>query len=141
MTNERPIGRHPTDPADGAYLCPNDILLGMATTRAPSGSFNEPVNTRQIFEPVQSIADCLGKWDVQMRNAMVGDNVIVQDANVVRSEWKIAIVSKGFPDNNGVVRRCEFQYKWTDRGKCGNKFNDLEASSATGCPRTNRRER
>ncbi len=26
LMNERPIGRHPTSPEDGAYLCPNDIL-------------------------------------------------------------------------------------------------------------------
>lgn len=25
---ERPIGRHPASPDDGAYLCPNDLLLG-----------------------------------------------------------------------------------------------------------------
>ena len=50
MMNERPIGRHPTDPADGAYLCPNDILLGRATTRVPSGPFNEHVNIKQRFE-------------------------------------------------------------------------------------------
>ena len=31
LVNERPIGRIPNDPNDGAYLCPNDILLGRAT--------------------------------------------------------------------------------------------------------------
>ena len=127
VTNERPIGRHPTDPADGAYLWPNNIQLGSATTRAPSGSFNESVYMRQRFELVQLIADCFwkkmtkdffpsliirGKWRVQRRNAMVGYIVIVQDANV-------AIVTKVFPDNNGVVRRCEVQYKW------GNKFTTI----------------
>ena len=96
--------------------------LQSTTRAAPSGPFNEPVNMRQRFALVQSIADCFwkkmtkdffpsliirGKWHVQRRNVMVGDIVIVQDANVVRSEWKIARVSKVFPDNNGVVRRCE----------------------------------
>ncbi|PFX25807.1 hypothetical protein AWC38_SpisGene9564 [Stylophora pistillata] len=28
LLNERPIGRHPTSPEDGTYLCPNDLLLG-----------------------------------------------------------------------------------------------------------------
>ena len=27
LVNERPIGRHPTDPNDGVYLCPNHLLL------------------------------------------------------------------------------------------------------------------
>ena len=28
LVNERPIGRHPTLPEDGTYLCPNDPALG-----------------------------------------------------------------------------------------------------------------
>ena len=28
LVNERPVGRHPTSPEDGTYLCPNDLLLG-----------------------------------------------------------------------------------------------------------------
>ena len=31
LVNQRPTGRIPNDPDDGAYLCPNDILLGRAT--------------------------------------------------------------------------------------------------------------
>lgn len=27
LVNQRPIGRIPNDPDDGAYLCPNNILL------------------------------------------------------------------------------------------------------------------
>ena len=41
LINERPIGRHPTDPNDGAYLSPNDLLLGRSTSRVPSGPFEE----------------------------------------------------------------------------------------------------
>ena len=37
LINERPIGRHPTSPDDGTYLCPNDLLLGRSTARVPSG--------------------------------------------------------------------------------------------------------
>ena len=33
------IGRHPTMPEDGTYLCPNDLLLGRHTSRIPSGPF------------------------------------------------------------------------------------------------------
>ena len=28
LVNEGSIGRHPTSPEDGTYLCPNDLLLG-----------------------------------------------------------------------------------------------------------------
>ena len=39
LINERPIGRHLTTPEDGAFLCPNNILLGRASARIPSGPF------------------------------------------------------------------------------------------------------
>ena len=39
LVNQRPIGRVPSDPDDGAYLCPNDVLLGRASSRVPQGPF------------------------------------------------------------------------------------------------------
>ena len=42
LVNERPIGRHPTSPEDGTYLCPNDLLLvvrGPESETLPSGIF------------------------------------------------------------------------------------------------------
>ena len=35
LLNERPIGRHPTSPEEGHYLCPNDLLQGQP--RQPRG--------------------------------------------------------------------------------------------------------
>ncbi len=35
LLNQRPIGRIPNAPADGTYLCPNDIVLGRASTNTP----------------------------------------------------------------------------------------------------------
>lgn len=57
----RPIGRHPTSPDDGAYLCPNDLLLCRATPRVPSGPFDEKVNNRR-FTFVQTISTFWKKW-------------------------------------------------------------------------------
>ena len=50
LVNERPIGRHPTSPEDGTYLCPNDLLLGRSTSRVPSGPFRETRNPNHRFE-------------------------------------------------------------------------------------------
>ena len=55
LVNERPIGRHPTSPHDGTYLCPNDLLLGRATSRVPSRPFRETSDFCRRFEFVQSI--------------------------------------------------------------------------------------
>ena len=127
LMNERPIGRHPTDPADGSYLCPNDILLGRATTRVPSGPFKEyKNNNKRRFELIQLIANAFWrkmtrdffpsliireKWHTSRRNVTVGDIVVMQDTNAVRGEWKIARVYKVYPDEKGVVRKCDVQYK------------------------------
>jgi len=49
LVNERPIGRHPTEPEDGSYLSPNHLLLGRATSRVPAGPFKEPTNLKKRF--------------------------------------------------------------------------------------------
>ena len=53
LLNERPIGRHPTEPSDGTYLCPNNLLLGRATSRVPAGPFKTCANHKQRYEFVQ----------------------------------------------------------------------------------------
>ena len=39
LVNQRPVGQVPNDPDDGAYLCPNDMLLGRASPQVPQGRF------------------------------------------------------------------------------------------------------
>ena len=65
LVNERPIRRHPTSPHDGTYLCPNDLLLGRATSRVPSRPFRETSDFCRRFEFVKSIVKAkltIAKW-------------------------------------------------------------------------------
>ena len=39
LVNQRLVGQVPNDPDDGAYLCPNDMLLGRASPQVPQGPF------------------------------------------------------------------------------------------------------
>ena len=39
IVNQRPIERTINDPDDGTYLCPNDLLLGRASSHIPQGPF------------------------------------------------------------------------------------------------------
>ena len=55
--NERPIGCHPTDPDDGVYLCPNQLLLGRASARVPSGPFRYFSNLSDQFSLVEKLVD------------------------------------------------------------------------------------
>ena len=126
LLNERPIGRHPTSPEDGAYLCPNDLLLGRATSRIPNGPFDENANTQKRFTFVQTIVHTFWKkwnsnyfpslilrqkWHTSHRNLKIGDVVMIQDSNLVRGNWKLEKVSNVYPGADGKVRRVDVQYK------------------------------
>ena len=126
LVNERPIGIHPTDPNDDAYLGPNHLLLGRASARVPSGPFLQTKNERLRFEFVQKLIDSFWKrwmrdffpsllvrqkWHVDRRNVCVGDIVVVKYSYAVRGQWRIALVSKTFPAIDGRVRKVEVQYK------------------------------
>lgn len=126
LVNERPIGIHPTDPSDGAYLSPNHLLLGRASTRVPSGPFKQTRDPRLRYEFIQKIVDAFWKrwtrdyfpsllirqkWHVERRNVRVGDIVMVQDSNAVRGNWKIGRITKTFPGEDSYVRKVELQYK------------------------------
>ena len=58
LLNERPVGNHPQDPDDGKYLCPNDLLLGRASSSIPSGSFEFTTNIKRRYVFVESIVEC-----------------------------------------------------------------------------------
>jgi hypothetical protein len=68
LLNQRPIGRIPNDPADGTYLCPNDILLGRASTNTPQSPFRETKNPRHRYEFCQRIVDNFWKR-IRINNA------------------------------------------------------------------------
>ena len=99
LVNQRPIGRIPNDPDDGSYICPNDILLGRASSRVPQGPFRETKNPRLRVEFVQKIVDSFWnrwtrdvfpslvprrKWHAERRNVRVDDFVMVQTPGAVR---------------------------------------------------------
>ena len=119
LVNQRPIGRIPNDPDDGAYVCPNDMLLGRATSQVPQGPFKDTRNPRHRVEFVQRIVDSFWKrwnrdvfptlvprrkWRVERRNVRVGDVVTVADENAVRGKWTMGKITEVFPGADGKVR-------------------------------------
>ena len=137
LLNERPIGRHPTSP-DDKYLCPNDLLLGRSTSRIPNGPFTHSTDPRRRFEFIQMITDNFWKkwtrdyfpslliqqkWHTAHRNLKVGDVVLIQDSNLIRSQWKLGKVSKTFEGQDGKVRKVQVQYKNPKPGEPVLKYN------------------
>ena len=55
IVNERPIGVHSNQIDDDNYLSPYDLLLWRASTRVPSGPFDESCSNRRRYLFVQSI--------------------------------------------------------------------------------------
>jgi len=125
LVNERPIGAHPNSPEEGVYLCPNDLLLGKTSNKAPQGPFLERTSDRFRFDFLQKVTHAFWqrwmrevfpnlvvepKWHTEQRNVKVGDVVLVQDANPVRGKWKMALVTKAIVSKDGRVRRVEITY-------------------------------
>ena len=126
LINERPIGRHPTDPNDGSYLCPNDLILGRCTSRAPAGPFKSTPSAKDRFHFIQQIVDSFWKkwqyyyfpslliqqkWHHDHRNVKVNDVVLIQDSKSIRGQWKMGIIVKVYPSSDGKVRRVSLKYK------------------------------
>lgn len=80
LVNERPIGRHPTMLEDGSYLSPNDLLLGRASPRVPSGPFKQTSNPKHCYEFVQRIIDAF--WRRWTRDFF--------PSLIVRQKWNTA---------------------------------------------------
>ena len=119
LVNQRPIGRIPNDPDDGAYICPNDMLLGRATSEVPQGPFKEMSNPHHRVEFVQKIVESfwkrwhrdvfptlvpIKKWCSETRNVQVDDIVVLCDNNALRGKWSTGRVIEVYPGLDGKVR-------------------------------------
>jgi len=126
LANERPIGIKPGQYSECAYLCPNDLLLGRATSKAPVGPWSEKKSISRRFRFIQSVIDMFWKkwtllyfphmiiqrkWHHEARNIKPGDIVLVADKNLPRSQWKLCRVTTVEPGIDGKVRRVSLMYK------------------------------
>ena len=114
-----PIGRIPSDPDNGSYLCPNDVLLGRASSTVPQGPFRHTKNPRHRVEFVQKIVDSFWtrwtrdvfpsllprkQWHTEKCNVQVDDFVIVQTSSAIRGTWNVGRVVNVYPGQDGKVR-------------------------------------
>ena len=127
LLNERPIGIKPgVDIELGSYLCPNDLLLGRTSIRAPIGTHLVNEGFKNRLEFVERILNGFWKkwhrdyfptlivrqkWHVDRRNVSIGDVVIVQDTNSLRGQWKLAQVIEVESSRDGKVRDVTLRYK------------------------------
>ena len=63
------------------------------------------------------------KWHTAQHNLREGDVVLIQDTNQIRGQWKLGVVLKTFPGEDGRVRRVQVQYKNPKPGEVVNEYN------------------
>jgi len=132
LVNQRPIGVLPTMPDDGTYLCPNDLLLGRASSKVPQGPFKERTSRKHRLDFIQAIVSAFWKrwtrevfpnlilqpkWHTEKRNLQKGDVVLVQDSNAVRGKWKMALVKEPLFSEDSKVRKVKLTYRTVEGGE------------------------
>ena len=120
-----------SNPDQGSYLCPNDLLLGRATSSIPSGFMEQAVDVRHRWQFVQTIVNSFwkkwmrdffhtlivrSKWHTSKRNLHVGNLVLVKDSISLRGQWKLAQVCDVFTSGDNVVRNVAIRYKQQSPG-------------------------
>ena len=131
LVNQRPIGVKPGYPQDGAYLCPNDLLLGRSSSKIPQGPFSQRTGHKHRFDFIQQTVSAFWKrwtqevfpglvlrqkWHTEKRNLKKGDVVLIQDSNEVRGRWKMGLVEEGIISLDGKVRRAKISYRTVEDG-------------------------
>ena len=124
LVNQRPIGVHPSNPDDGTYICPNDLILGRASPSVPQGPFKERCSRLHRFDFIQTLVNAFWKkwsrdvfplllpcpkWHTDKRNCQKGDVVLIQDSNLVRGQWRRGIIIEAIPSKDGRIRRVKVE--------------------------------
>ena len=121
ILNSRPIGELLED---GSALTPNHLLLsGRATIDAPCAPVEECKLTRR-FVYQQQLVDQFWKkwyrsafhhlipsykWRREVRNFDVEDTVLIYKEGLGRGTYKLGVITKVYPDKEGIVRRAEVE--------------------------------
>ena len=127
LLNERPIGTKPgVDIELGSYLCPNDLLLGRTSIKAPVDKYMTENGIKNRLEFIERVTNGFWrkwqrdyfptllirqKWHVDKRNVCEGDIVIIQDANSIRGHWRLVQVVAIEASRDGKVRDVTLRHK------------------------------
>ena len=125
LLNERPIGFMPGIDNPITILTPNNLLLGRSTAANPGGSETLTPTIEKRLTAVRDAVDVFwyhwtelyaptlisqAKWLHETRPLQEGDVVLVADSNVMKGEYRVAIVHAVHPSKDGLVRRVSIRY-------------------------------
>ena len=125
IVNSRPLSVESLeDPLGPLPLTPNHILTTKSSGVLPPPGVFEAADlvARKAWRRVQFLADefwnrwrkdflatlqTRRKWRRRQQNLVKGDVVILRDEGLCRSDWRLALVEKTYPGDDGLVRRCQ----------------------------------
>ena len=125
LLNERPIGYLPSLDNEINILTPNNLLLGRSASANPGVSDAVTPSIAQRLHVVNDAVDCFwqkwtelyaptlikqSKWMDEARPFQKDDIVLVADSNVMKGEYRVAVVHEVHPSQDGVVRRVSIRY-------------------------------
>ncbi|XP_006821278.1 uncharacterized protein LOC102807915, partial [Saccoglossus kowalevskii] len=123
IVNSRPLTTEQlNDPMGPTPLSPNQLLTMKSDVVAPPpGNFvKEDLYARKRWRTVQYLSNLFWtrwrkeylinlqsrqKWQKTKRNIQVGDIVLLQEADTIRSHWRLAKAIETINDKDGLVRR------------------------------------
>ena len=125
LLNERPIGYMPGLDNQLTILTPNNLLLGRSTAANPG--FSDPL-TPSLEQRLSTVRDAIdsfwyhwtelyaptlihqAKWLHESRPLQKDDIVLVADSNVMKGEYRVAVVHAVHPSKDGIIRRVSIRY-------------------------------
>ena len=120
--NCRPLTEISDDIEDYEALTPNHFLIGRSSPNTSPVTPTEDTNIRSKWRSVQAATEMFwkrfikeylptltkrNKWTTLQQNMQVGDLVILNEKNLLRSKWLLGRITKTMPGNDDVVRVVE----------------------------------
>ncbi|CAC5408835.1 unnamed protein product [Mytilus coruscus] len=106
ILNERPIGTSTSDPNEGTYLCPNDLILGRASSNMPVGNWDESDNFKKRWKFVQQVVNTF--WRKWHRDYF--PSLIIRQKMACHN-WKLGQIVEAKSSRDGVTRDVTVRYK------------------------------
>ena len=123
--NSRPLWPSNDGDINQPPITCNDILRPGGLERDPV-TLNTVYCPRKRYEYIQNVVNEWwklwlehfvpnlqerSKWYKKRDNLSTGDIVLLRDSNIPRGKWKMAVVTKIYPGNDGRVRSAEIKMK------------------------------
>ncbi|XP_038119971.1 uncharacterized protein LOC119770011 [Culex quinquefasciatus] len=119
ILNSRPLFAHSSDPTEPTAITPGHFLIGRELTAVPEPMHDDNRNLRCRWKHLQAMRDHFwkrwsteyltqlqnrAKWSTRTPNVKEGMVVLLREDNLPPQTWKLAVIIKTHPGEDGAVR-------------------------------------